>query len=685
MQGSRLFAMVARSLLTLALLSAGLHGVPAARAIEVPTGNLITLVSEPGEYVGQGQSLQLTDADTTFAWIVSTSRIRLTAVTEQLAMPAEFIFETPDGSPLRPGLHRDPFHPFNADPSGLDISADSRGCAGPNGRFEIRELVVADGQVTRAWIAFQQRCEQLDRYLWGEIRFNMPETDGVLAPGSLWWPDEDRGRVGATAIVALRPVDGPLSITGATIRGPGAPAFRIVSSTCSGTSLAPSQGCEIGISMAPVARGTHIAWVDVEGSHPTRIGLSGSSPQSRSSWVMDSGPDDFVGQTLSYAWTTHDASITNSGSRLIAHFRVEADDGNEFHATFRAANQEPLAIRRYDGATRGFSTTTPKLTVTGNNRGCNEISGWFDVRDLAWDAEDNLTRFAATFSQSCDGDSPLTGTIEWQIPEGDRTPPPRPVIREAVRGDGAVRLEWTHPVGSDAAYTAVRVNPGDTPPAIATAGGHGDLTTATSTSIAIEDDRATAIAVFALDARGNPSSATTVVVPASGDSFSDTATSPFRAQIDWLVASGLTSGCGVFRFCPELPVTRGQMASLLARALELPAPAADYFDDDDGTTHEADINRLRAAGIAMGCGPSRYCPGLAVSRAQMASFLRRALDVPGASQDYFRDDAGLTHEPAINAVRSAGMASGCAADRYCPARPVTRDEMAALLFRALSP
>ena len=71
------------------------------------------------------------------------------------------------------------------------------------------------------------------------------------------------------------------------------------------------------------------------------------------------------------------------------------------------------------------------------------------------------------------------------------------------------------------------------------------------------------------------------------------------------------------------------MASFLTRAFRLPpASAAPFEDVDAGSVHAADINALYAAGITVGCsiGPLKYCPGQPVTRAQMASFLTRALD-----------------------------------------------------------
>ena len=164
--------------------------------------------------------------------------------------------------------------------------------------------------------------------------------------------------------------------------------------------------------------------------------------------------------------------------------------------------------------------------------------------------------------------------------------------------------------------------------------------------------------------------------------FTDTAGSPFIADIEWLVAAGITNGCGGGAFCPTAPVSREQMASFLRRALGLPAASTDYFWDDAGSAHQDDINRVAQAGIANGCGGGAFCPANLVTREQMASFLARALGLPPAGVDYFWDDNGSMHEDAINRLAAAGITTGCAGGQYCPSASVTREQMAAFLHRA---
>ena len=173
--------------------------------------------------------------------------------------------------------------------------------------------------------------------------------------------------------------------------------------------------------------------------------------------------------------------------------------------------------------------------------------------------------------------------------------------------------------------------------------------------------------------------------PAPVLTFDDVpATHPFAADIAWLAQQGITQGCDNALFCPEDAVTRGQMASFLVRALGLPPATSDRFIDISGSIHEADIMSLVAAGITLGCAADRFCPVDAVTRGQMASFLARALLLP-AGLDLFADDNGSPHEADINALASAGITLGCGPSAFCPQALVTRGQMAAFLHRALEP
>jgi len=123
---------------------------------------------------------------------------------------------------------------------------------------------------------------------------------------------------------------------------------------------------------------------------------------------------------------------------------------------------------------------------------------------------------------------------------------------------------------------------------------------------------------------------------ARSDVFIDIRESAHRSDIERIVAAGIMEGCGTAEsgdlFCPDVAVSRAQAAAFLSRGLELPPATGDFFVDDDGSVYEDAINRLAGAGITAGCDSDGglFCPDVAVSRAQMATFLVRALGL-GAS------------------------------------------------------
>ena len=144
------------------------------------------------------------------------------------------------------------------------------------------------------------------------------------------------------------------------------------------------------------------------------------------------------------------------------------------------------------------------------------------------------------------------------------------------------------------------------------------------------------------DGRGGSDSATVrinVVDFASllppGGTFHDDDGIVHEGNIEAIAARGITQGCNPpvnDEFCPGDPVTRAQMAAFLVRALGLTDDGGkDWFGDDDGSIFEGAINKLAAAGITLGCNPpanDEFCPGDTVTRAQMASFIARAMDLP---------------------------------------------------------
>lgn len=138
--------------------------------------------------------------------------------------------------------------------------------------------------------------------------------------------------------------------------------------------------------------------------------------------------------------------------------------------------------------------------------------------------------------------------------------------------------------------------------------------------------------------------------------------------------------------CAGEDVRRDEMALYLSRAYELePALGQDEFIDIAGNQYRGEINAVAIEGLTVGCTATEYCPDGLVTREQMATFIQRAFDVPGTTEDFYTDDEASTHEPAINAVTAAGIMEGCGDGAFCPSETVTRGETAAYLHRAQNP
>ncbi len=181
--------------------------------------------------------------------------------------------------------------------------------------------------------------------------------------------------------------------------------------------------------------------------------------------------------------------------------------------------------------------------------------------------------------------------------------------------------------------------------------------------------------------------------------FDDVTGGVHRGSVEALAMAGVTPGCSLdwTRFCPEDPVTRGQLALFLARMMGLESStekteqAQKTYQDVTDTTLASAVSAVTRAGIMPPCSvaPATFCADGPVPRVQLAIFLTRALDLPvSAVVDGSRfgdvDDVATADVAAIEAIATAGITRGCDRDgvRFCPERNVTRAQAATFLARA---
>ena len=110
----------------------------------------------------------------------------------------------------------------------------------------------------------------------------------------------------------------------------------------------------------------------------------------------------------------------------------------------------------------------------------------------------------------------------------------------------------------------------------------------------------------------------------------------YRTYADWVVSTGaFAASDGIFN--PGGIVTRADMAVMMVAAfphLESVAEARELFEDLGGVDEDTlrAVEGLFGSGVTKGCAtsPLRYCPDKPVTRAQMASFFVRAINLAPA-------------------------------------------------------
>ena len=143
----------------------------------------------------------------------------------------------------------------------------------------------------------------------------------------------------------------------------------------------------------------------------------------------------------------------------------------------------------------------------------------------------------------------------------------------------------------------------------------------------------------------------------------------FHDDVETIFRAGITAGCGAGAYCLPNPVIRQQMAVFLLKAehgsVYLPPPCEGIFADVPCPSTFANwIEQLSAEGITAGCGGGDFCPAVPVTRQQMAVFLLKTEHgssyVPPACTGVFGDVAcPSAFADWIEELYAAGITGGC--------------------------
>jgi hypothetical protein len=132
---------------------------------------------------------------------------------------------------------------------------------------------------------------------------------------------------------------------------------------------------------------------------------------------LNSQPGDYIGQGFQQTLTSADGvfMIRRNFDNGVRIFFVGSQPLRFWGLDFGAPGNADLATGVYEGATRFSSPSAPGLDVSGDGRGCNMITGRFEVLEITYGpGADEVQSFAADFEQHCEGGlSALFGSFRF--------------------------------------------------------------------------------------------------------------------------------------------------------------------------------------------------------------------------------------------------------------------------------
>lgn len=222
---------------------------------------------------------------------------------------------------------------------------------------------------------------------------------------------------------------------------------------------------------------------------PLVAGTAHAQKVSTGSLTFSGDQGDYISQGDSYSYSTGngDALTVSSSTGSTVSVSVNAYNGDWWTLTLDAPGTQVLVPRTYSAAHRHpFNGTGPGLELSGEGRGCNELTGSFTVTKAAFGSGGYVQAFDATFEQHCEGgDTAARGKIHITNP-----PPPRASGTKdsattgprsaTTRPHVATRKPDATPTRKPTATATVEPTPTPSGGTGATSAGSGDVTAADS-------------------------------------------------------------------------------------------------------------------------------------------------------------------------------------------------------------
>ncbi len=187
--------------------------------------------------------------------------------------------------------------------------------------------------------------------------------------------------------------------------------------------------------------------------------------------TLDSDEGDYVGQGQSYLYTDENAKFqysTNYDNGITVRINNLPDDPYfRWSIDLAAPQNAEIQPGTYEYATRFpfQDADVPGLVVSGNGRGCNTLTGSFEVHQVSYDEVGTLLSLTADFVQHCEGKEPaLRGSIAYNPPQplgADTSGLDVTRIVCSNRTSGQRIVVKTNNKAFDCKVEGLQVNPGD--------------------------------------------------------------------------------------------------------------------------------------------------------------------------------------------------------------------------------